>query len=131
MTFCVSVPFISSFWIQFPWLVPMPKYLKTGITQPSDGLYTWEGSLLNCVTYVLTWLTSLACLRSNVPYMLTCLRANVYCMLPRSYANVSCVLTCSRANVPCVLTCSRTNMPKWSCAITSNNKNKFLMTCII
>ena len=42
-----------------------------------------------------------------VLYMLTCQRP--------------CVLTCSRANVLWVSKCSR--------AITSNNKNKFLMTC--
>ena len=42
------------------------------------------------------------------------------------------VLTCSRANVPYMLTCSRANVssvPKYSRAITSNNKNKFLITC--
>ena len=63
----------------------------------------------------LTWLhahvpTCLACLCAHVPTCLTCLRG--------------CVLTCQRANVPCVLcvaTCSR--------AITTDNKNKFSITC--
>ena len=35
--------FIWGFWAHIPWLAPMPKYTKTGITQSSDGVYIWEG----------------------------------------------------------------------------------------
>ena len=66
--------------------------------------------------------TRLACLRANVSYVLTCSRANVSCVLTCSRASVPCVVTCSRANVSCVLTSPR--------AITTNNKNKFSITCL-
>ena len=82
----------------------------------------------------LAWLhahlpTCLACSRAymlrvlggHVTTCLTCSSANVHCVLTCSHANVASVLQCSRANVPYVLTCKT--------CITSNNKNKFSMTC--
>ena len=74
----------------------------------------------------------LTCWRANVPCMLTCSCANMPCVFTCWHANVSCLSTCSclpcfacsRASVPCVLcvsTCSR--------ATTTNNKDKFSITC--
>ena len=65
--------------------------------------------------------TYLACLRAHVPTCLACSRANVPCVLMSSHANVPCVLSWLRANVSSVPTCSST--------VTSNNKNKFSITC--
>ena len=41
--FCVLVPWIWGILTQFPQLAPILKYTKTGLglTQPTDGLYTW------------------------------------------------------------------------------------------
>ena len=95
-------------------------------------------SLLNCVSYVLTYQLALrvymlTCQCVLHAYVLTCqcasrlylitsqraLRAYVVTCLTYSRAHVLTCLTCLRANVPCMPTCSRTT--------TSNNKNKFSM----
>ena len=105
--------------------------------------------LLNCVPYVLTCQrafyvlkylrTNVSCVltysRANVPYVLTCSRALRAYVLACQRAlgfylltcqlalrgHVSMFLTCLRASLSCVPTCLR--------ALTSNNKNKFSMTC--
>ena len=41
----------------FPWFVPISKYTKTGITEPSDGLYTW-------VRHYLVWKVELNTFRA-------------------------------------------------------------------
>ena len=41
MTFCISNPMIWVFGPNFPDLLQCPKYAKTSINQPSDGLYIW------------------------------------------------------------------------------------------
>ena len=97
-------------------------------------------SLLNCLPYSLT---SQGALRAHVPtrfarsrahastrqralraYMLTCQRALRAFLLTCHFAlraHVPMFLTCLRGNLSCVPTCLR--------ALTSNNKNKFSMTC--
>ena len=83
-----------------------------------------------CLTYLRAHvLTCLTCLRAHVQTCLACLRAHVSTYLACLCAQVSTCFACSRPNVPCVLKCSRTCVPKCSRAITSNNKNKFSMTC--
>ena len=72
----------------------------------------------------------LTCQRVLRAYMLTCQRA--LCAYV-SRANVPSVLMCPRVNVSCMLMWSHTNMPcvlTSSCAITTNNKNKFSITCL-
>ena len=77
----------------------------------------------------------LTCLSASVSCVLTCSSVNVPFMLTCSRANVSWILICLRANVPCVLPCKfKCSCADVSCvptclrAITSTNKNKFLMT---
>ena len=68
--------------------------------------------------------TCLACLRAIVPTCLACLRDHVPKCAACLRTHVPTCLACfawSRANVLCVPTCSR--------AITTNNKNKFSITC--
>ena len=72
-------------------------------------------SLLNCVPYVLT------CQRLLRAYVLTCQHALRTHVLRCS--RLAC-FACSRDNVPCVL-CVAT----YSRAITTNNKDKFSITC--
>ena len=60
-------------------------------------------------------------LHANVPHVLTCLHGNVASMLMCSCANMPYMLMYSYVNVPCMSMCSH--------ARTSNNKNKFSMTC--
>ena len=70
--------------------------------------------------------TCFVCLSAYVPtclvaYVLTCQRVLHAHVFKSQRALRAYVLTCSRAKVPCMCSCSRT--------ITSNNKNKFSMTC--
>ena len=68
--------------------------------------------------------TCRACLRAHVPTFLVCLSALVSACLACLRAHVPTCFACSRGNVPCMLcvpTCSR--------AITTNDKNKFSITC--
>ena len=68
--------------------------------------------------------TCLACWRADVPTCLACLRAHLPTCLACLGVHVPTCLACfawSRANVTCV--------PTWSSAITTNNKNKFSITC--
>ena len=76
--------------------------------------------------------TCLTCLCASVPSCFMCLHAPVPMCLVCLHAHVSTCLACLRAHVPFVLTCLHANVPcvhKCSCVITSNNKNKFSMTC--
>ena len=68
--------------------------------------------------------TCLACLRVHVLTCLACLRAHVTMCFTYTRANVSCVSTCSRTNMPCVFC-----VPTCSGAITTNDKDKFSITC--
>ena len=84
----------------------------------TSALSIFQTTLLNCVPYTLT------CQRTLCAYLLTgqlVLRAYVLTCQHASGALVLMCLTCSQSNVPFVPTCSR--------AVTSNNKNKFSMTC--
>ena len=65
--------------------------------------------------------TCLTCLRAHVTTSLVCFRGHVPTCLSCLCAHVPTCLTCLRGHVPCV--------PNCSCGITSNNKNKFSMTC--
>ena len=70
------------------------------------------------------WNFKVSSLLNFVPYVLTCqraLRAHVLMCQHVLRAHVPTFLACSRANMSCVPTCSR--------AITTNNKDKFSITC--
>ena len=85
------------------------------------GLHLLSFSIMkveSCMPYVLTCqhalcayvLTCQRALHAHVPTCLVCLRAHV--------------ITCSLANMPCVLC-----MPMCSRTITTNDKDKFSITC--
>ena len=82
----------------------------------------------------------LACLRAHVPTCLACLRAHVPTCFACLPDHVSTCLACLRAHVSTYLACLRAHVPTWlarlvahvstySCAITTNNKNKFSVIC--
>ena len=89
-------------------------------------------SLLNCVPYVFTCQRALCayvptCQGALRAYMLTCQRALcayvltcLVCLLPTCLA----CFACSCANAPCMLC-----VPMCPHTITTNNKNKFSITC--
>ena len=78
-------------------------------------------SLLNCVPYVLMCQCALC---AYVPTCLKCLRACMPTCLACLRAHMPTCLACLCAYVHCVL-----GMPTCSRVITTNNKNKFSITC--
>ena len=72
--------------------------------------------------------TKLRASGAHVPKCFACLRANVPTCVTCSCAQVPTCLASSRAHVQRCFMCSRAHVST-SRALTSNNNNKFLMTC--